>query len=66
MSAANDIFPAPRNFDCLRFIMGFVEEKCGRFSDYSLKYVRNLVNICETQANTVDGFLHRIASVCSN
>ena len=39
----------PQNFDCLRMMVGTVEEMCGPWSDYSLKYVRKLANICDTQ-----------------
>jgi len=62
----SDEKPLPRDFDCLKFLMTYVEKKCGRFNDYSLKYVRNLVNICELTPHSVDGFLHRIDSVCMN
>eukprot|EP00455_Lapot_gusevi_P012553 TRINITY_DN1598_c0_g1_i1.p1 TRINITY_DN1598_c0_g1~~TRINITY_DN1598_c0_g1_i1.p1 ORF type:complete len:421 (+),score=66.80 TRINITY_DN1598_c0_g1_i1:77-1339(+) len=40
-------YRAPRDFDCLRNSIESVEKKCGRFSDYSLKHVRVLVNLCE-------------------
>ena len=37
----------PEDFECLRFLMEVVENNCGRFSDYSLKYVKHLVHVCE-------------------
>ena len=40
----------PEDFECLRFLMEVVENNCGRFSDYSLKYVKHLVHVCENQA----------------
>ena len=52
------IFPAeeyanapenPQNFDCLRMMVGGVEEMCGNWSAYSLQYVRNLANACDTK-----------------
>lgn len=39
----------PQNFDCLRFMVGQVEELCGPWSAYSLKYVRKLANVCDTK-----------------
>ena len=40
----------PQNFDCLRMLVGGVEEMCGDWSSYSLKYVRKLANICDTKS----------------
>merc|ERR1719223_1245407 len=39
----------PQNFDCLRLMVSEVEEMCGDWSDYSLKYVRKLANMCDTR-----------------
>lgn len=39
----------PRNFDCLKSAVNTYEKHCGRFSDYDLKYVRQLVILCESQ-----------------
>jgi len=38
---------APEHFDCLKESMSGIEDHCGRFDDYSLKYVRTVVNLCE-------------------
>ena len=38
----------PQNFDCLRALYTNYEDNCGFFEDYSLKYVKYLVNACET------------------
>lgn len=40
----------PTDYDCLRRLMELHEEHCGRFDDYSLKYVRHLVHACETES----------------
>ena len=40
----------PTDYDCLRRLMALHEEHCGRFDDYSLKYVRHLVHACETES----------------
>jgi len=42
----------PQDFDCLRMMVSGVEEMCGKWSAYSLKYVRKLANICDTSSNT--------------
>jgi hypothetical protein len=46
---ANELVFAPKNFDCLRSMIKAHDESCGRFTDYSLKYVRHLVHTCETE-----------------
>lgn len=46
-SLENNDFPLPRNFDCLRNLVNHTEYHCGKFSDYSLKYVKYLVRECE-------------------
>ena len=38
----------PEDFDCLRALYSDYEKNCGYFDDYSLKYVKYLVNVCET------------------
>eukprot|EP00743_Colponemidia_sp_Colp-15_P001778 GILK01001941.1.p1 GENE.GILK01001941.1~~GILK01001941.1.p1 ORF type:complete len:428 (-),score=77.81 GILK01001941.1:221-1504(-) len=37
----------PRDFACLKSAVSMVEYICGKFSDYSLKYVRLLSHMCE-------------------
>ena len=37
----------PRDFDCLKASVNAFENKCGRMSDYALKYVKVLANLCE-------------------
>jgi len=62
--SGNEEIPLPRNFDCLRSMVNAYTESCGKFSDYSLKYVKYLVNECEVRPNTVDSVIHRMKSVC--
>jgi len=38
----------PVDFDCLKESVAAYNEACGRFTDYSLKYVYVLVNMCES------------------
>jgi legumain len=34
------------NFECLKSVYQIYETECSKFNDYSLKYVRSLVNLC--------------------
>lgn len=43
----------PRNFGCLRESFATTEACLGRFNDYSLQYVRTLVNLCEASDRRV-------------
>ena len=45
---ANELIVVPENFQCLRFLMSVHDVHCGRFDDYSLKFVKHLVHACET------------------
>lgn len=41
----------PTDFVCLKRAVSALEAKCGRLSDYALKYVRLLVNLCEQRVD---------------
>ena len=56
----------PQDFDCLRLMVNSVEDLCGPWSSYSLKYVRKLANACDTQeVNEVGDLLSRIGEFCA-
>lgn len=38
----------PRNFECLRKLVRAYESKCGVLREYALKYVKLLVEACES------------------
>jgi legumain len=61
-------FHLPRNFPCLKALVNTYQTSCGAFSDYSLKYVKFLVNECENLAvpSAVDGIAQKIIRVCSH
>lgn len=64
---ANDLFVQPIDFDCLRFLVTVHDENCGRFSDYSLKYVKHLAHACETETpEMVQNYGYLIADTCRN
>jgi legumain len=58
----------PRNFDCLKQAITQYEKSCGKMSDYDLKYVRQLVNLCETLPTFADlpALLTRIQDSCEH
>lgn len=41
-----------------------VEDLCGPFSAYSLKYVSKLANMCDTQSQDVTETLVRVGEYC--
>ena len=64
--ANQELVAQPEDFECLRFTMDSVEESCGKFTDYSLKYVHRLVHICETEdAFGVEAAQNKISEYCS-
>jgi len=54
---------APRNFECLKGSMRAIERSCGKFDDYSLKYVYQVVNLCE-EGYEVDEIAAAATTVC--
>jgi len=39
--------PLPTDFECYRTLVNAFEASCGKFTDYSMKYMRALVAECE-------------------
>lgn len=70
MSASNgdETAYAPKDFDCLRMLVDTYEQECGRFDDYSLKYVKYLVNECETlpAIGAIEFSIDKLKKVCSH
>jgi len=56
---------APQDFDCLKSAVTSVESQCGKFSDYSLKYVYQLVNMCE-EGYGAEAIGAAASDVCTN
>ena len=48
-----DMTAIPKDFDCLRFLMDTHDTFCGRFDDYSLKYVKHFVQACESESQLI-------------
>lgn len=55
----------PRNFECLKQAVSTYEKQCGKFSDYDLKYVRQLVLLCES-FESKESVLERIEEACQH
>jgi len=45
----NDVIQDIKDYDCLRMFVGGIEDMCGPWSAYSLKYVRKVATACDTQ-----------------
>lgn len=58
----------PRNFECLKNSMNTYEKFCGKMSDYDLKYVRNLVHLCEDLPSNEElpSLLSKIEHACNH
>jgi len=56
----------PLNFDCLRSMVETREEHCGRFSDYSLQFVKHFVHVCETEPQSAGFYMQKMAQHCAN
>jgi len=54
----------PQDFDCLRVMVEGVEDLCGPFSAYSMKYIRKLANLCDTQPEEVTNTLVKVGDFC--
>lgn len=39
--------PRHMNYECMRTVMDHHEQKCGRLSDYGLKYAKYFADACE-------------------
>ena len=48
--ASGDFDGHPKDFDCLRQMLGQIEEMCGDFSSYSLKYVKHVAEHCDNKS----------------
>eukprot|EP00824_Muranothrix_gubernata_P004386 TRINITY_DN1556_c0_g4_i1.p1 TRINITY_DN1556_c0_g4~~TRINITY_DN1556_c0_g4_i1.p1 ORF type:complete len:508 (-),score=123.02 TRINITY_DN1556_c0_g4_i1:20-1492(-) len=52
-----------QNYECLKNVMENIEKRCGAFTEYSMKYIRALANLCEVGV-THDAILVTAARVC--
>ncbi|GAB5372027.1 hypothetical protein AAMO2058_001630600 [Amorphochlora amoebiformis] len=54
----------PTQFECIRSAVNDFKKTCGQISDYALKHVRILVNLCEitNSPQTISNSIHQICS----
>lgn len=63
---AGELVTQPRNFDCLRYMVDARESNCGKFSDFSLQFVRHLVHACETYApHQIEASIKKMSEHCA-
>lgn len=64
----NDITPRSgdiQDYDCLRELVGSVEELCGEWSEYSLKYVAKLADVCESKTSEeIRALMVKVSTYC--
>lgn len=60
-----DVYTPPTQFDCARAVNDAVEAVCGRYTDYSLKYTRVVVNLCEAFNGEAAPILKGVSTMCS-
>mmetsp|Transcript_18179 Transcript_18179/g.21386 ORF Transcript_18179/g.21386 Transcript_18179/m.21386 type:complete len:82 (+) Transcript_18179:1037-1282(+) len=66
-SAVFDAPIAPHNFNCMRIMAEGVELHCGKWSPYSMRYVRNLASYCDTKSpDELSHIYSRIGHYCSS
>ena len=56
----------PRDFDCLRTLIKSYEDNCGKFNDYSRRYIKYLVRECEQPVWTIDQLKSKISAACDH
>ena len=64
----NDNAPEiPQDYDCLRMMVGGVEDMCGKWTSYGLKYIRKLANMCDTYtADELSDAYAKIGQFCGS
>ena len=54
----------PTDFDCLKELIETHDTHCGKFDDYSLKYVKHIVQACETSNLLKDNLVSLMITSC--
>ena len=55
----------PQDFDCYRMLIGGVEEMCGSWTSYSLKFTSKLAAVCDTKtAEEISDAYVKIGQFC--
>lgn len=58
------VYHAPRSFDCHKRVNEAVAKSCGGYSDYSMKYIRVMVNMCEHLGGDHARIVNAVEEIC--
>lgn len=53
-----------KHWECLRTSLSAIEFKCGRLSDYALKHVRRVVEMCDMEGGYAGRIVEQLATLC--
>ena len=56
----------PKDFDCLRSLVGTYEAHCGKFDDYSRKFIKYLVRECEQPSMSHEETKKKLQNACES
>ena len=59
-------FSHPQDFTCLKTLLTTYDKQCGLMDDYSLQYVKHLVQACEQSDMSIDTLVLILSQSCSN
>jgi hypothetical protein len=54
LGLSGSLDPSRINFDCLKGSVAYVEQKCGKLSEYSYQYIRMLAENCAKEGGRAD------------
>jgi len=55
----------PTDFDCLKELIETHDRDCGKFDDYSLQFVKHIVQACETTNHSTEELVSMMKTSCS-
>ena len=56
----------PNDFDCLKEVIDTHDKECGKFDDYSLKYVKHIVQACESLNYSIQNLVSFMTTACTS
>ena len=55
----------PNNFECMKEVIEIHDKECGKFDDYSLKYVKHIVQACELGTLSTEFISSQMKGACT-
>lgn len=55
----------PTDFDCLKEVIESHDGSCAKFDDYSLKYVKHIVQACESKNFSIHELVSFMTTACT-